>query len=218
MSEQGGVGFSTASKKWTGKQATKRTEVDVANYFYAFLQNLYAVFGDELAEKKLYISGESYAGMYIPSIAHTIYNRNQQLLIDNSNSSSSLKFINLRGIAIGNGWIDAKIQGPTTIDYAWWHGMIDLQTYRGLHAKWNECMNNEIVDSSEAPFHPFTTPDECGISFAVMRASGSSFMYDVTTYDTYPDILDEGTWLLLSKSTIPVAHSHFYPTFQMVLL
>lgn len=163
----------------------------MAGSFFAFLQNIYAVFGDELLEKKLYLSGESYAGMYIPSIAHMIYLQNKNLLNDPSHSSS-LKHVNIHGVAIGNGWIDPKLQGPTTIDYAWWHGMIDLQTYRGLHAKWDECINKEIIDSSEKPFHPFTTPDECGISIAVMKASGSTFMYDVTTFDAYPDILDEG--------------------------
>ena len=70
--------------------------------------------------------------------------------------------------------------------------MIDLQTYRGLHEKWDKCMNDQIVDKSEKPFHPFNTPDECGISSAVMQASGSKFMYDVTTYDAYPDVLNEG--------------------------
>ena len=70
--------------------------------------------------------------------------------------------------------------------------MIDLQTYRGLHEKWDKCMNDQIVDNSEKPFHPFNTPDECGISSAVMEASGSKFQYDVTTYDAYPAVLDEG--------------------------
>ena len=36
----GGTGFSTASKAWTGDEAEKRTEDDVAEDFYAFLQNI----------------------------------------------------------------------------------------------------------------------------------------------------------------------------------
>ena len=58
------------------------------------------MFGDDLAEKKLYLSGESYAGMYVPSIARGIHLRNKKLA-----SSSSLRHINLSGAAIGNGWI-----------------------------------------------------------------------------------------------------------------
>lgn len=177
----------------------------MASDFYAFLQNIYTVFGDELAVKKLYLSGESYAGMYIPSIARGIHRRNKKVLSkEKGYRSKSLKVINIRGAAIGNGWIDPHIQGPTVIDYAWWHGMIDLNTYRGLHAKWDQCIADQILDSSEEPFHPFNMPDECGLNEATMIASGGAFQYDVTTYDAYPAVLNEGanTCMVLDKSNI----------------
>jgi carboxypeptidase C (cathepsin A) len=182
---QGGVGFSKASKEWTGEESDKRTEDDVATSFYAFLQNFYTVFGKELAEKKLYLTGQSYAGMYIPSIAREIHHQNKRISWKDKRYG-----INLHGLAIGNGWIDAKIQASTYVDYAWWHGMIDLQDYRGLKAKWEECIQGKILDSPE--FHTFTTSDECGIIAAVMKASGNEFMYDVTSYDAYPAIFDKG--------------------------
>lgn len=214
VEQPGGVGFSTASKKWTGEKADERTEKNVASSFYAFLQNIYTVFGEDLATKKVYISGESYAGMYIPSIAHEIHLQNKRIsyspgtpgvadasviarLDDKIYSSPKLRTIKIAGLAIGNGWIDAKLQGPTTIDFAWWHGMIDLQDRRNLQAQWDKCINEQILDSIEEPFHPFTTPDECGITTAVMKASGSTFMYDVTASDAYPAILDEGGTLSL---------------------
>ena len=209
VEQPGGVGFSTASKKWTGEKADERTEKNVAHSFYAFLQNMYSVFGEDLAKKEVYITGESYAGMYIPSIAHEIHLQNKIMslspatpgvvdasvipqLQDKIDSSRISRVIPIRGLAIGNGWIDAKIQASTYVDYAWWHGMIDLQDYRGLKAKWEECIQNKILDSSEVPFHSFTTSDECGISGAVMKASGNEFMYDVTSYDAYPAIFDKG--------------------------
>lgn len=189
VEQPGGTGFSTASSEWTGKEAEKRTEDDVADSFYAFFQNLYTVFGEELAEKKIYVTGESYAGMYVPAIARGFYLGNKNL--ETKSSSSSLHFIDIRGIAIGNGWIDVDTQGPTSIDFAWWHHMIDLPTRRVLHSKWDECINGLISDSSIEPFHSLTTPDECGIMTAVMEASGSTFTYDVTTYDAYPAIVDD---------------------------
>jgi hypothetical protein len=71
--------------------------------------------------------------------------------------------------------------------------MIDLPTRRVLHEKWDECITGMITDSSIEPFHSFTTPDECGIMSAVMKASGSTFIYDVSTFDSYPAImLDPG--------------------------
>jgi len=103
VEQPGGIGFSTASSAWTEEEASHRTEDDVAQNFYDFLQNLYEIFGEELREKKLYISGQSYAGFYIPSIARGIYLRNKKV-------SSASHMINLEGIAIGNGWIDPSIQ------------------------------------------------------------------------------------------------------------
>jgi carboxypeptidase C (cathepsin A) len=110
IEQPGGTGFSTASSAWTGKEAEKRTEDDVAESMYAFFQNLYSIFGQELAEKKIYVTGESYAGMYIPAIARGFYLGNKKLETTTS-SSSSLHFIDIRGVAIGNGWIDVDTQG-----------------------------------------------------------------------------------------------------------
>ena len=186
VEQPSGTGFTTASKAWTGKEAEKRSENDVGDNFYAFFQNLYTIFGEELASKKIYITGESYAGMYIPAIARSFHLGNKRL---ETNSSSSLHFIDIQGIAIGNGWIDVDTQVPTSIDYAWWHHMIDLPTRRVLHRKWTECITGLITDSSTEPFHSFAAPDECGIMTAILEASGSTFSYDVTTHDAYPVIM-----------------------------
>lgn len=70
--------------------------------------------------------------------------------------------------------------------------MIDLTTFRSLHKKWDECVAGKIKDTSVTPFHPYNTPDECGVVSAVMQASGSTQMYEVTTYDTYPAMGDVG--------------------------
>ena len=118
VEQPGGVGFSTASKKWMGSDAEDRTEKDVARDFYAFLQNFYRVFGEELRSKKLYIAGESYAGMYIPSIARGIHLRNKRVLDDVAESNSVVEnslLINLEGVAIGNGWIDAYTQARSRL-------------------------------------------------------------------------------------------------------
>jgi carboxypeptidase D len=109
VEQPGGTGFSTASSAWTGDEASHRTEDDVAQNFYDFMQNLYQVFGDELREKKLYVSGESYAGFYVPSIARGIYLRNKQV-------DKAEKLINIAGVAIGNGWIDAYVQVSSITD------------------------------------------------------------------------------------------------------
>jgi len=191
VDQPGGVSFSTASSEWTVEESLKRTEDDIADAFYPFLQNILTTF--DLTKQKLYLTGESYAGMYIPSIARTIHRNNKHIIAnDEGFHSPKLNIVNLRGLAIGNGSINVNVLGGTVIDYAWWHGMIDLQTKRSLHVKWEECLAGKIVDESEPPFHPFTTPGECGIWNAVLEASGGNFYYEVTTYDTYPALMEQG--------------------------
>lgn len=162
-------------------------EMEVARDYYNFLQNLYTIFDNptnnsnlNLRSKRLSFFGESYAGFYVPSIAHYIYQQNQR---------GQYPYVNLYGIAIGNGWIDAYTQGPVVIDYAWWHGMIDSSTASALHREWHNCQDGS---PQAEPFHAFTTPDECGILSAVLQAAGTGIVdwgapngYDVTTWDTY---------------------------------
>ncbi|KAK4701236.1 hypothetical protein P7C70_g4998, partial [Phenoliferia sp. Uapishka_3] len=54
-----GVGYST------GSNANLTGEIPLADSFYVFLQSFYGVFA-ELATKRLFLTGESYAGFYIP--------------------------------------------------------------------------------------------------------------------------------------------------------
>jgi len=101
--------------------------------------------------------------------------------------------MNLAGIGLGNGWVDAVIQGPAVIDFAWWHGLIDANTKDSLHLVWDACVTRQTMSS---PFHSFTIPDECAIMDVVLQAAGkgaftdSSFRspnpYDITIFDLYP--------------------------------
>ncbi|KAJ3069682.1 hypothetical protein HDU98_007269 [Podochytrium sp. JEL0797] len=67
-------------------------QAGVATYFYTFLDNFMNVF-PELKTNDLYITGESYAGMYIPYIANG--------MLQTKTWSDGSK-INLQGIALGN--------------------------------------------------------------------------------------------------------------------
>jgi len=169
-----GIGFSVGP--------TVDTEADLSRDFYNFLVNFYATFPD-MNDKALYIVGESYAGMYVPSIAHYIHNQNKK----------GMKKMNLAGIALGNGYVDVMTHGPAVIDYAYWHGMIDSPTKEFLWRAWRRC---EKKLPMEAPFHNFTVTDDCGFTPVVVSAAGGSIFpetdyyapnaYDVTTWDNYP--------------------------------
>ena len=88
------TGYSIASKG----SSLIRTEKQVASDFRGFLLSFQDVFSD-YRTADLFITGESYAGAYIPSIAdHIIRVR------EDSNSTLPPLTMNLEGIAIGNGF------------------------------------------------------------------------------------------------------------------
>jgi pimeloyl-ACP methyl ester carboxylesterase len=153
-------------------------EHDVSKDIYAFLQNFFKVF-DHMKAYSFYVMGESYAGMFVPSIARHIHLENLKA------EENGALIIQLKGAAIGNGWIDAKVQGPAVIDYSWWHGLIDEPTRDALHNAWKNC-----VDSGKPlspPFHPFNVQDDCGMMWGVLQAAGQPNAYDVTTWDPNVD-------------------------------
>ena len=73
-----------------------QTQEDVRQNFLTFMIGLYAKY-PHLVSRDFYLSGESYAGHYVPSIGNKLYfyNNNQ---------------FNLRGLAIGNGWTSPNVQ------------------------------------------------------------------------------------------------------------
>jgi carboxypeptidase D len=164
------------------------TEEEASGDLDAFLQNFYKVF-THLQTHKFFVTGESYAGMFIPSISWFIYQANKKAVHD---SDSARINVPLSGAALGNGWIEPKVQGPATIDYSWYHGLIDQPTRDALHVEWANCM--EHLDSGKEgkyfeppPFHPFTVQDDCGIMWGILQAAGNPNAYDVTTWDPNVD-------------------------------
>ena len=90
-----GAGFSYT----TSVDGYAKTEEDVANHLLTLLQQFYLVF-PSLAKVSLYLTGESYAGHYIPALGYAIFKHNALL------DPASPAFIPLQGLAIGDGWID----------------------------------------------------------------------------------------------------------------
>jgi pimeloyl-ACP methyl ester carboxylesterase len=159
------------------------TEEEAASDLYVFLVHFFEIF-PHLSSHKFFVFGESYAGMFVPSVSRYIHQKNLQLL-QSSDSAGISRHINLQGAALGNGWMDARVQGPATIDYSWWHGLIDEPTRNALHVEWKNCYDQHLAGS--APFHPFTIQDDCGIMWGILAAAGNPNAYDVTTWDPNVD-------------------------------
>ncbi|KAL3211782.1 hypothetical protein MRX96_036259 [Rhipicephalus microplus] len=72
-----------------------RDMTDVGRDMLEFLQQFFTLFG-ELAQNEFYVTGESYAGKYVPTIGAVLH----------QNAATMRVKINFRGIAIGNGFTD----------------------------------------------------------------------------------------------------------------
>eukprot|EP01016_Furgasonia_blochmanni_P004647 TRINITY_DN1179_c0_g1_i10.p2 TRINITY_DN1179_c0_g1~~TRINITY_DN1179_c0_g1_i10.p2 ORF type:complete len:459 (+),score=149.12 TRINITY_DN1179_c0_g1_i10:67-1443(+) len=100
-------------------------EGQIASDFYIFLTG----FLDKHPEYKgreVFITGESYAGHYIPAISAYIVRQN------NTN-------INFVGLAIGNGWVDPYTQYPQYAEFAFENNLLDKFTYTALQGAFKLC-------------------------------------------------------------------------------
>ncbi|CAK8567503.1 unnamed protein product [Lathyrus sativus] len=144
-----GVGWSysnTSSDYTIGDDAT-------ANDMVLFLLKWYEKF-PSYKSRKLFLTGESYAGHYIPQLANAI-------LDYNAHHSSGFKF-NIKGLAIGNPLLKLDRDTQATYEYFWSHGMIsdeiglalthycdfDDYTYANSHNLSNSC-NKAINDANK---------------------------------------------------------------------
>lgn len=91
VDQPAGVGFSTG--------LGTHDEAGVARNMHVFLQNFYKSFPQYL-QNKFYIFGESYAGHYVPAIAHKIW-------VENKHDGFQMP---LAGIGIGNGLTNPEEQ------------------------------------------------------------------------------------------------------------
>ncbi|KAJ3697228.1 hypothetical protein LUZ61_000933 [Rhynchospora tenuis] len=110
-----GVGFSYSSNSsdYEGVNDKKTARDNLI-----FLQRWFAKF-PQYKDRDLYITGESYAGHYVPQLA--------QLIVE---SNKKWKFFNLKGIALGNPVLEFATDFNSRAEFFWSHGLISDSTYR----------------------------------------------------------------------------------------
>ncbi|KAG6443119.1 hypothetical protein O3G_MSEX002611 [Manduca sexta] len=104
-----GTGFSFTNNN----QGYCTDEECIAKGLYDSLQQFFTMFPD-LRNYDFYITGESYAGKYIPALAMEVHRQNKVAKYS----------INLKGVAIGNGYCD-PVNQLNYGDYLYQHGLID---------------------------------------------------------------------------------------------
>ncbi|XP_042501941.1 serine carboxypeptidase-like 35 [Macadamia integrifolia] len=115
-----GVGFS-----YTNKTQDLETLGDgvTAEDSYGFLLGWFKRFPN-FKSHEFYITGESYAGHYVPQLAELIY--------ENNKKASKDSIINLKGFMIGNAVINDETDQLGFIEYAWSHTIISDQLYHNI--------------------------------------------------------------------------------------
>ena len=123
----------------------------------------------ELINKRIYLTGESYAGIYIPYLALRMVEFNED-----SETPEHLK-INLEGFLIGNGVTNYTYDKiPALVDMVYGMGIIDID----LH---------ERFQATECNFAMFArVSDECKILLRELNG----FMKNIYNYDIYRPLVE----------------------------
>ncbi|OMO88793.1 Peptidase S10, serine carboxypeptidase [Corchorus capsularis] len=110
-----GVGFSystdTSSYEAVNDKITARDNL-------VFLQNWFLKF-PQYRNRSLFITGESYAGHYVPQLAELMLQYNKKH-----------KLFNLKGIALGNPVLEFATDFNSRAEFFWSHGLISDSTYK----------------------------------------------------------------------------------------
>ncbi len=120
-----GTGYSYSDKP----EEYVQDEDTLSHMFWQGLQEFFRLH-PEYALCPLYICGESYAGKYVPAIA---------LEIDKQNGTDAGgQRLNLKGIAVGNGWIKPELSLRILIDYAYTTGFLGIGQKEALEKSYAE--------------------------------------------------------------------------------
>jgi len=168
-----GTGFSYGS----GLADYDFNEDQISRDMYEFMQKFLQQF-PQYSKLPFFITGESYAGHYIPAISYKIFSENLK----------SKTKINLKGLAIGNGWVDPYAQYAGYRDFAVLHGFLNTTGRLAATAALDVCKG--LLDIGAWPL-AFV---ECNLYMqGILADIGFSLGYDPNVYNidqvcTYPPL------------------------------
>ncbi|KDR84091.1 hypothetical protein GALMADRAFT_236745 [Galerina marginata CBS 339.88] len=173
VDQPAGTGFS-----YTGTDKYVHTMEEAQRNFLEFLRNFYLVF-PEYKTVDTYFAGESFAGQWIPYYADAILN--------------STMNVPLKGLAIGNGWIDSEHQYPSYLEFALKTGLMEeiSSEFKTIKKQADIC----IAHLQKLTNNPMLI-DECqGVLRAIMKAKSRNDhgkelcinIYDIRLEDTSPE-------------------------------
>lgn len=171
-----GTGFSYVTNNLEYVVYNERT---IATQLWTMIQEFYNLY-PKYSRLDLYIVGESFAGHYVPATAQVIV------------ESNSIYSQNLKGIGIGNGWVDPVVQYNAYAKYAYMEQLINEPTSKDANVMYEAC--KRLLDLHLYPLaFPACQHIESFILEASVRNDGRSInLYDITkTCDVPPLCYDQ---------------------------
>ncbi|KAK4408995.1 Serine carboxypeptidase-like 48 [Sesamum angolense] len=161
-----GTGFSYSSDD----DDIRHDEEGVSNDLYDFLQAFFKEH-PQYAKNDFYITGESYAGHYIPAFAARVHqgNKNREGL-----------HINLKGFAIGNGLTNPEIQYKAYTDYALDMKLIQQSDYNSMSKLVSDCQQAIKLCAADGGSSCVSAYMVCNNIFnRIVDISGGKNYYDI---------------------------------------
>ncbi|XP_062111097.1 serine carboxypeptidase-like 50 [Humulus lupulus] len=168
-----GTGFSIASKP----EEIPRDQNKVAEHLFAAITSFFES-NPSFKSRPLYITGESYAGKYVPAIGSYILKKNAEFPSPNR--------INLAGVAIGNGMTDPAAQVGVLADMAYFTGFVNEKQKMKL-AK----LQSEAVALTEAGNWSAAADARSRALNSFQKMTGLATLYDFTKREPYKTNLVE---------------------------
>ncbi|KAH7703224.1 Protein F41C3.5 [Aphelenchoides avenae] len=84
----------------------------------------------------IFVTGESYAGIYVPTLAERIIDGQKDFFI-----KLELTVIQIKGIAIGNGLLNDDVNQNSLVEFFYGHGFIDPSEFQAL----DRCCESDIT-------------------------------------------------------------------------
>ena len=172
----------------TGKVYPKN-DGDVNKGILDFFDGFFEVH-PELAGRELFLTGESHSGHYLPSLAQAILLRGDKQAGQPGQPTKPNEVIRLGGVAIGNGWIDPRVQYDVST-FAHGMGLISAAQQRGLKVREKRC--REQLDSGN-----YMWGGCWDLLDDVVRQSGAQvkvLMYDIRLYSQVDTGLGVCPWV-----------------------
>ncbi|XP_020201839.1 serine carboxypeptidase-like 50 [Cajanus cajan] len=168
-----GTGFSVASTT----QEIPTDQNAVANHLFAAITR-FVQLDPAFKHRPIYITGESYAGKYVPAIGYYILNKNANLGVSER--------VNLAGVAIGDGLTDPETQVATHALNAYYVGLINERQKNVLEKAQLEAVRlTQLGNWSEA------TDARSKVLTMLEDMTGLATLYDYTRKVPYQDDLVE---------------------------